>query len=1038
MTGTRKELRSQLQEKLRELFQFDISDLDFGIYRILNRKRDEIEQFIEKDLLDAIEDGLKEYSKTDTVHLEEIKQKIKATLGDDAFDEDENLVQYQNTPLGKEFLSALEQVEKQDVGEEIEKRIYNDLSVFFSRYYDQGDFLTKRRISTRDSKYAIPYNGEEVLLHWANKDQYYIKTGEQFTDYKFETDEFDVWFKLKDAETEKDNVKENETRYFILSNEDSIQIDEEDKTLTLYFEYKPLDDDTQKKWLKIYNEVEKKRKTLDRESLCVAFDEYIRSELSGKWRNVLSKIPPKKDRSVLYQKLNHYTAKNTTDYFIHKNLEDFLDRELEYYLKNEIVRVDDFIKADTEEPLQVALTRAKVVRKIGKKIISFLSQIENFQKKLFEKKKFVVDTNYCFTLDIVPEELYAEILDNAEQLNSWEEIYSMKQWKGELQWDGKWTEEFLKQYQFMMVDTKYFPEDFKIKLLNTISDLDDLLSGLNINGDNFHALSLLKQKFKNKVECVHIDPPYNTSTSGFLYKNAYKHSSWLSMMSDRINLSLNFLSSSGSFQCHIDENEQSALHNLLESTPTIDLGTIIWDKKNPMLGKKGIATQHEYILWRGLEEEVVYMRNKNILLILENAEKIINSNGGVNDRSKKEFRSWLNNQDYLSGGEKAYRYIDEDGRVFQSVGMGAPEPRTNPKYHKPLIHPVTGKECPVPPNGWSRSPETLQELVDNDEIVFGDDENKQPRKKVFLTTDSQRQLSSRIDISNTIEEAKSGKYSLDPLGLTFPYSHPVELYEELIFAGCRTKHSYALDYFAGSGTTGHAIVNLNREDGGERKYIQIEMGKHFNSTLIKRIQKIAFSSDWKNGIPKSQNGASHSFKYSFIESYEDALNNIEFKSKEKTQGALEFKDYILKYMLDFETTGVSPSLLKEEAFKTPFDYKLKIQRGHDSPKEEPVDLVETFHYLIGLWVKNCYQNEHQNRRYIITRGNILNDDSMEKVLVVWRNSDDLDLEKEAEWLNAEYLKEGSFDRIYINGASKVKGAEPTEITFREKMFEEVS
>jgi adenine-specific DNA-methyltransferase len=210
------QVRKKLQDELRKLFQFDVSDLDFGIYRILNRKKGQIEQFIEKDLLDAVNKGLEEYQQHDASQLDDIKQQIMENLSDDAFDEKGKLVKYENTKLGKEYLQALEKAEKQQVGADTEKKIYNDLFTFFSRYYSEGDFVTKRRISTRDSKYAVPYNGEEVLLHWANKDQYYIKTGEHFTNYKFEVDGKSVWFKVAQAEQERDNVKEEEKRSFVL------------------------------------------------------------------------------------------------------------------------------------------------------------------------------------------------------------------------------------------------------------------------------------------------------------------------------------------------------------------------------------------------------------------------------------------------------------------------------------------------------------------------------------------------------------------------------------------------------------------------------------------------------------------------------------------------------------------------------------------------------------------------------------------------------------------------------------------------------
>lgn len=147
---------------------------------------------------------------------------------------------------------------------------------------------------------------------------------------------------------------------------------------------------------------------------------------------------------------------------------------------------------------------------------------------------------------------------------------------------------------------------------------------------------------------------------------------------------------------------------------------------------------------------------------------------------------------------------------------------------------------------------------------------------------------------------------------------------------------------------------------------------------------------------------------------------------------------MLKYILDFETQGVSATLLKDKAFKMPFDYKLNIQRGHETAKEEKVDLVETFHYLIGLWLKTLRRHEHQGRKYVVSRGEIRNEDAIEDVLVIWRNTESLDLDKEAEWINNELIGDKTFDRIYINGAGKVKDAEPTEITFREKMFEKIS
>jgi len=179
---------------------------------------------------------------------------------------------------------------------------------------------------------------------------------------------------------------------------------------------------------------------------------------------------------------------------------------------------------------------------------------------------------------------------------------------------------------------------------------------------------------------------------------------------------------------------------------------------------------------------------------------------------------------------------------------------------------------------------------------------------------------------------------------------------------------------------------------------------------------------------------SHMFKYQRIESYEDALNNIRVRRPEGAQRRLlydEFDDYQLHYMLDFETRD-SPTLLTQEAFETPFGYTLKIQRCHESSEDTIVDLVETFHYLIGLHVQRLERHEHQERPYVVSRGKVHTERGIEKVVVIWRATEGLDLEQEADWANEALLTE-LVDRVYVNGPSFINKAEPLEITFRGRM-----
>jgi len=168
------DLKAKFQNLLRELFQFDLADLDFGIYRIMNHKRRVIERWINEDLPKAIEQELQQGALAEMQQaqeaLEEARKKVLETLGPEAIDAEGNLAeQYANTPLGKAYLEARQKAAHARPSEALEAAVYNHLYTFFSRYYQDGDFISKRRYSKKE-RYAIPYNGEEVYLYWANHD----------------------------------------------------------------------------------------------------------------------------------------------------------------------------------------------------------------------------------------------------------------------------------------------------------------------------------------------------------------------------------------------------------------------------------------------------------------------------------------------------------------------------------------------------------------------------------------------------------------------------------------------------------------------------------------------------------------------------------------------------------------------------------------------------------------------------------------------------------------------------------------------------
>ena len=335
-------------------------------------------------------------------------------------------------------------------------------------------------------------------------------------------------------------------------------------------------------------------------------------------------------------------------------------------------------------------------------------------------------------------------------------------------------------------------------------------------------------------------------------------------------------------------------------------------------------------------------------------------------------------------------------------------------------------------------------MVERGEIIFGPDETTQPNQKRFLTEDSKRQISS------VIQDGRKGKADVSPLGLDFPYCHPVSFYEELLGAVSQDTGDVILDYFAGSGTTAHAVINLNREDGGSRKYILVEMGDYFNTALKPRIQKVVYSKNWKDGKPVSRDGVSHMFKYIRLESYEDSLANIQLKRTDTQQSLLDGSDsfresYMLGYMLETEAAG-SASLLNIDAFEDPFSYKLLVGTGSvGETKPVNVDLVETFNWLLGLRVK------HMNhiRGIRVVEGT---NPKGEKVLVIWRNLTETSNEDLEEFFQKQQYNtlDMEFDLVYVNGDNNLmnipvvpeeEGAEPRykvrliEEEFKRLMFD---
>ncbi len=1042
MTSPRKHSREttenigKLKEKLRELFQLDRGDLDFGLYRIMAHKSAEVEAFLAKDLLPQVTGELGEIAEPGTSTLQE---ELKRSFAE--------AKRHRPDPENSYDVKKLQaQLQATKLNQQAEAGVYNHLCNFFSRYYNEGDFMSQRRYKGHGKEaYAIPYNGEEIKLHWANADQYYIKTTENYASYVFiivdNNKERRVRFEIAAADNEKDNIKETngKERFFILA-KDFIAVDKE--VLSVRFEHRPLQDAEKKRYPQ--NGI-KRQASINAESERKIFAGIEKHHAI--WQLPLRKPCPTEadeNRSVLGKHLTAYTAKNSFDYFIHKDLGGFLHRELDYYLKNDVMSIDDLKLSDDPIVFIRSLAQIKAIQRVGGKIIDFLAQLENFQKRLWLKKKFVLETQYCVTLDKVPEALYAQIAANQAQHDEWLRLFAIDELNGDLASPHAYSQplkpEFLKAHPHLVLDTRHFDGEFVDTLLAALSAvgaLEEQMNGVLVHGENFQALNLMHARYKGQVKCVYIDPPYNTDASAILYKNGYKNSSWLSLTESRLQLAHPLLRVDGIICVAIDDEEMPFLCAVMGDNFAMELG-IVAVCSNPAGRKtKGrFAPSHEYALFYGKTELAA---------------------PGSLEKTKKQIES--------------YPHEDAAGHFIWTsfIRSGTSDRRQDrPKMFYPIF--VDDKDqMRIPKMEWNEGSRqwALQESPSDNEIAMypvkkNADEGRWHRghKRILENPSEYRvrrikdhkislQFKVRMDEKALPKtwwdrghyQSASGTIALTNIlgSKNFDFPKSVDLVKDCLICSINGhENAYILDYFAGSGTTGHAVIELNRQDNGNRKYVLVEMGEHFENVLLPRMKKVVYSKDWKDGKPINRQGVSQLFKYIRVESYEDTMDSLVVRARQDLVATMESKrlieDYQLRYALGAETEA-NVSLLGAD-FIDPFDYRLAVVRD-GVRRDEKVDLAETFNFLLGLRL--------QSRRRI---GDVLaitgKNPQGENCLVLWRQLTSTDNPKLDAWFAKHRKKFGDdLKHIYVNGDHTLNAlikpgehwrASSTEPVFKDLMF----
>ena len=341
---------------------------------------------------------------------------------------------------------------------------------------------------------------------------------------------------------------------------------------------------------------------------------------------------------------------------------------------------------------------------------------------------------------------------------------------------------------------------------------------------------------------------------------------------------------------------------------------------------------------------------------------------------------------------------------------------------------------PIQPNGnevtWGYSVERVQVMLASSGLYPRKDKNGNIRIRLKWYLNEEGILPKTWWDRNVYAAGIYGtSFLTDMLGdnFAFPYPKSIHLVEDCLRVSSIGKNDTVLDYFGGSGTTAHAAINLNRQDSGKRKYILIEMGHHFDTALKPRVLKAIYAERWKDAKPISRDSRlSQIIKYQRIESYEDALNNIEFTERENSL----FEEPLLSYLLGGETRE-SQTFLNVAKLQNPFSYQLNIVKDMQT-QTQSVDLPETFNYLLGLSVQTRQCLHDDDRRYLIYKGTV----GQKPVVIIWRETEgwgEQDWERDYQFIQKHKLTEGA-DKVYINTDSIVPEAESLDPLFKRLMF----
>lgn len=796
---------------------------------------------------------------------------------------------------------------RKDIGDALEEfpdfreELFDKMYTFFKRYFSETGSIYFHHTPYHQNVYERVYTDDrDVMLFWKTHMLYYVKTDRLFKSMEVDLDGTKFSFDASNLE----HKQANEKREVIYEFKDV----RDDGTIVLAVAYTekgrktPIDD--------ILKEIKKAR-------LVVGVE-------------------------VLERSFRVFERQSEVDYFINKNATAFLKEQFDLWLYQ-------YVFSGESQWTEQRIKQLQALKDIAYKIIDFIGQFEDELVRIWNKPKFVLNSNYVITLDHIAERdfgLLERLLEHPNflaQVEEWRELGMAGQ---EFQREDVFVHELLGKtlhlrYRYLPIDTKHF-KDLELEILGLFEDLDEALDGWLIKSENYQALTTLLPKFQETVQSLYLDPPYNTGPSEISYVNNFKHSSWLTMMHDRLSLGKQVLRKEGVLCVTVDHVELHHLRSLAEQVFGEDMILGLVCIKNNPSGRstvKGFSVATEYAILAGssdqaaigevarTEEQLSQYSEEDELGLLQ--WRNLKRTGGANDVRAARPRLYYP------------LFVSKDSLRIPDMGWDQPS-----KCWTLTEQPIQGETIIFPKSSdgteytWRVGVDTLRQRLNDVRVKFSANGGHvleikfRPGEGVLPKTLWDNKLFNATAHGTTLLRNIMGRPQ------AFPFPKSVYAVEECIRVCNTGPNDLVMDFFAGSGTTAHAVINLNREDGGRRKYIMVEMSEYFDTVLLPRIKKVAFSEKWKDGKAQNGQGISHFVKYYQLEQYEDALRRARYQDSDLFENPYQepYSQYVflrdLKMLealeVDVQSNGVNVDLSK---------------------LYQNIDLADTISNLKGKWIK---------------------------------------------------------------------------------------